>query len=143
MYVSGINAQDNIWYTTVLKENFLDKNGLPVTGKGVVVGDVDSGIDVFQPFFFFADGGEFNWIDVDKDGKFTPGLDAVDLNGDGIANIDEVLRYIEMNNNTYNVLKTDKNIFNPDMDFLYNDKNGNKKRDFGRKMDYSKMILLW
>jgi len=131
--VAGINAQDNVWYTTVLKENFLDKNGKPVTGKGVVVGDVDSGIDVFNPFFFFPDGGEFNWVDVDKDGKFTPGLDAVDLNGDGIANINEVLRYIEMNNNTYNVLKTDKNNFNPDMDFLYNDKNGNKKRDFGEK----------
>jgi len=131
--IAGVNAQNNIWYTTVLKENFLDKSGNPVTGKGVVVGDVDSGIDVFHPFFFFADGGEFNWVDVDKDGKFTPGLDAVDLNGDGIANINEVLRYIEMNNNTYNVLNTDKSRFNPDMDFLYNDKNGNKKRDFGEK----------
>lgn len=133
VFVAGVNAQDNMWYTTVLKENFLDKNGNPVTGKGVVVGDVDSGIDVFHPFFFFADGGDFNWVDVDKDGKFTPGLDAVDLNADGIANINEVLRYIEMNNNTYNVLKTDKNNFNLDMDFLYNDKNGNKKRDFGEK----------
>jgi len=132
-FAFGLNAQDNIWYTTVLKEKFIDKDGTPITGKGVVVGDIDSGIDVFHPFFFFADGGDFNWIDVDKDGKFTPGLDAVDLNGDGIANADEILQYIEMNNNTYKVLKLDANNYNPEYDFLYVDKNGNKKRDFGEK----------
>ena len=130
-------SQNDVWYTTVLQEKFLDKEGRPVTGKGVVVGDIDSGIDIFHPFFFFADGGEYNWIDVDKNGTFTPGLDAVDYNNDGIASINEVLRYIEMNNNTYNVLKTDKENFNPDMDFLYNDKNGNKKRDHGEKDGFS------
>jgi subtilisin family serine protease len=129
-------SQD-IWYTTVLKENFVDKNGNPLTGKGVVVGDVDSGVDIFSPFFFFADGGEFNWIDVDKDGKFTPGIDAIDFKGDGIASAGSVLRYIEMKNNTYNVLKTDKDHFNPDMDFLYIDQNGNGKRDFGEIDGYT------
>ncbi|MDD5362362.1 MAG: S8 family serine peptidase [Ignavibacteria bacterium] len=129
-------SQD-IWYTTVLKENFVDKNGNPLTGKGVVVGDIDSGVDIFSPFFFFADGGEFNWIDVDKDGKFTPGIDAVDFKGDGIASAGSILRYIEMKNNTYNVLKTDKEHFNPDMDFLYADKNGNGKRDFGENEGFT------
>ena len=136
---SAVYAQNDIWYTTVLQEKYLDKEGRPVTGKGVVVGDIDSGIDVFHPFFFFADGGEFKWIDVDKNGKFTPGLDAVDYNDDGIASIDEVLRYVEMNNNTYNVLKTDKESYNPDMDFLYNDKNGNKKRDHGEKDGFTEL----
>lgn len=134
---TAVYGQNDIWYTTVLQEKFLDKEGRPVTGKGVVVGDIDSGIDVFHPFFFFADGGEFKWIDVDKNGKFTPGLDAVDYNNDGIASIEEVLRYVEISNNTYNVLKTDKENFNPDMDFLYNDKNGNKKRDHGEKEGFS------
>ena len=41
--------------STVLNENFLDKDGNPLTGKGVVVGDVDSGIDIFHPMFFFRD----------------------------------------------------------------------------------------
>ncbi len=126
-------GQENIWFTTVLKEKFIDKEGNPITGKGVVVGDVDSGIDVFHPFFFFADGGEYDWIDFDKNGIFTPGIDAVDINGDGVAKIDEILRYLEINNNTYNLLKTDGKNFNPDMDFLYVDVNGNKKRDYGEK----------
>ncbi|MCU0371653.1 MAG: S8 family serine peptidase [Ignavibacteria bacterium] len=129
---TGAYAQENVWYTTVLKEKFLDKNGNPVTGKGVVVGDIDSGIDIFHPFFFFADGGSFAWLDVDKNGKFTPGLDAVDLDGDGIAKTEETLRYIEIANLTY-MLKFDADNFNPDMDFLYVDANGNKKRDFGEK----------
>ncbi len=127
----NLYSQENVWYTTVLKENFVDKNGNPLTGKGVVVGDVDSGVDVFSPFFFFADGGEYGWIDVDKDGKFKPGIDAVDFNGDGVSREGSILRYIEMKNNTYNILKTDKENFNPDMDFLYVDANGNGKRDFG------------
>ncbi|MCX6161055.1 MAG: S8 family serine peptidase [Ignavibacteriae bacterium] len=133
IFTGFLPAQENLWFTTVLKEKFLDKQGNPLTGKGVLIGDVDSGIDIFHPFFFFADGGEFNWIDVNKDGVFTAGVDAVDFKGDGIPASDGVLRYIEMNNNTYKMLKTDDKSFNPDMDFLYADKNNNKKRDFGEK----------
>lgn len=40
--------------STVLKEKFTDKSGSPLTGKGVIIGDVDSGIDVFHPMFFFC-----------------------------------------------------------------------------------------
>ncbi len=68
-------AQQKVEITTVLKEKFLDKNGNPLTGKGVVIGDVDSGIDIFHPMFFFADGGSYNWINVAGDGVFTPGVD--------------------------------------------------------------------
>ena len=129
---SLVNAQSDIWYTTVLKEKFIDKTGKPITGKGVVVGDVDSGVDIFSPFFFFADGGEFNWIDVDKDGEFTPGVDAVDFNKNGKADKDEILNFISMKNNTY-ILKFTENKYKADIDFLYMDKNNNGKRDFGEK----------
>src|SRR5438552_1220582 len=90
--------------TTVLKETFYDKNGNPLTGKGVVIGDVDSGVDIFHPMFFFADGGEFDWIDTDNDGVFTPGIDAIDLNKDGKQDASETLRYIEIRDNTYDML---------------------------------------
>lgn len=127
------NAQDNIWYTTVLKEKFVDKNGNPLTGKGVIVGDVDSGVDIFSPFFFFADGGEFDWIDADKDGNFTPGIDAVDFNKNGKADEGEWLNFIGMKNTTYGILKFNSKEYKSDMDFLYLDKNKDGKRNFGEK----------
>jgi subtilisin family serine protease len=127
-----INPDDMI-ITTRLSETFRDKNGDILTGKGVVIGDLDSGVDVFHPMFFFADGGDYNWIDVNGDGKFTPGEDAVDLNKDGVADKEETLRYIEMSDNTFGMLGTNPRQFEVDMDFLYNDANNNRKRDFGTK----------
>ena len=124
-------SQDDIEITTILKEKFYDKEGNPLTGKGVVVGDIDSGIDVFHPMFFFADGGEFEWIDVDEDGSFRPGKDAIDINKNGVADKEEVLRYTELKDKTFGLLKNSKRKYNPDMDFLYVDMNDNRRRDFG------------
>jgi len=130
-----VHAQE---ITTVIKEKFLDKDGKPLTGKGIIVGDMDSGIDVFHPFFFFADGGEYNWIDVNGDGKFTAGTDGVDLNNDGAISDNEILNYLEIADKTFGPFKiSDKSVYNPDMDFLYNDKNKNGKRDFGEDAGFS------
>lgn len=119
--------------TTILKEKLTDKSGAPLTGKGVIIGDVDSGIDVFHPMFFFADGGEFTWIDVNNDGTLTIGTDGVDKNGNGSIDNDEILRYTEITDNTWGMLsQLGANArYNPDFDFLYIDLNSNKKRDFG------------
>jgi subtilisin family serine protease len=133
-----VAQQTQIDVTTVLSQQFLDKNGNPLTGKGVLIGDVDSGIDIFHPMFFFADGGEYDWIDVNGDGKFTPGTDGVDLNHDGKIEPDEILRYIELKDDTWNLLpgyETGK--FDPEYDFLYVDKNGNKKRDYGPQAGFT------
>ncbi len=123
---------DKIWITTKLSEKYYDKEGNILTGKGVVVGDVDSGIDIFHPMFFFADGGEYNWIDVNGDGKFEPGKDAVDLNKNGKDDRGEILNYIDLRNETY-LIQSDPKVYEPDMDFLYVDRNLNGKRDFGEK----------
>jgi subtilisin family serine protease len=120
--------------TTVLKNQYFDKDGNPLTGKGVIIGDVDSGIDIFHPMFFFADGGEFDWVDTDGDGVFTPGIDGIDLNKDGKITGNETLRWLEITDNTWGMLRAmgeDPLKFNPDFDFLYADVNGNNKRDFG------------
>ena len=126
--------KDNIVYTSILKEQFKDKNGKPLTGKGVVIGDVDSGIDIFSPMFFFADGGDFDWVDVNGDGKFTPGTDGVKINGKVV-----ILRVVKMRDGTGDrlnpngYLNSDKENYQPDLDFLYADINNNGKRDFGEK----------
>ncbi|MGH2574345.1 MAG: S8 family serine peptidase, partial [Ignavibacteria bacterium] len=133
--LSHVYSQVNKYeITTILKEKFTDKSGSTLTGKGVVIGDVDSGIDIFHPMFFFADGGEFDWVDTDGDGRLTLGTDGVDFNKDGKVDIIETLRYIEITDNTWEMLPgIERKKFNPEFDFLYLDKNSNKKRDYGVK----------
>lgn len=118
--------------TTVLKHKYFDKEGNVLTGKGVVVGDVDSGIDIFHPMLFFADGGEFSWTDVDGDGKLDFGTDGIDLNGNGKIDNDEILRYFKLKDHTFQMLPgNDLRDYNPGYDFIYIDRNGDKIRNFG------------
>lgn len=106
-------AQSQYEITTVLKHKFFDKNGNILTGKGVVIGDIDSGIDIFHPMFFFADGGEFEWDDVNNDGKLTPGEDKISINGK-----ETLIRYIKMQDNTWGMLEdNERRVFNPSYDF--------------------------
>lgn len=133
-------AQQKYEASTILKEKFSDKSGNPLTGKGVIIGDLDSGIDVFHPMFFFADGGEFTFIDSDGDGFISPGKDGIDLNGNGKIDSDEILQYQEIYDNTWGMLTSmgqQPGKYNPEFDFLYVDKNGNKKRDFGPKAGFT------
>lgn len=131
---SAYSQAGNVWFTTILKEAFFDREGNPLTGKGVLIGDVDSGIDVFHPMFFFADGGEFEWIDVNEDELFTQGIDGVDFNKNGIVDESEKLIVLEIKDKTMGkVLKNDKKKFEPDLDFLFMDENNNSRRDYGIK----------
>ncbi|MBW2524253.1 MAG: hypothetical protein JRI23_08770, partial [Deltaproteobacteria bacterium] len=60
-----------------------DDQARPFAGAGVTLCAVDSGVDVFHPMFFRADGGAWPWRDEDQSGDFTPGTDTVDVTGDG------------------------------------------------------------
>jgi len=110
-------------------------------GQGIRIADIDSGIDVFHPAFFLPDGGYHRWIDVDGNGELTFGTDAVDLDGDGKASAGEVLQFFDVTLvNLYNNVKSMKELketlvgdgkFEPDVDWLYADTNGNSLRDFG------------
>ncbi|WP_437672110.1 S8 family serine peptidase [Sorangium sp. So ce131] len=106
--------------------------GIPLAGAGMTICDIDSGIDVFHPLFFRADGGAHDWIDVDQNGTFSPGVDGVDLDGDGAV---DPLRVQDSLVQDYwddsPPLDSDDPGFAPGLDFLYADTNDNQARDYG------------
>jgi len=120
-----------------------DPLGFPLTGKGMRIADFDTGIDVFHPSFFYADGDTFNWIDVDGFGTFTPGLDCVDLNRNAVADANETIAYFDgwiydpafvwgggYPSNAGNDYQTY-------WDWLYNDANNNGSRNYGPGAGYT------
>lgn len=108
---------------------------LGVDGRGMLIGDIDSGIDVLHPAFFHADGGLYNWIDVNKNGVFDPGIDAVDLNNNGTADHNEILRVLD---GAFVTDFSDPKVQNFDAilqtrsDWLYADQNMDHQRNSGR-----------
>lgn len=113
-----------------------------LSGAGVTVADIDTGVDVFHPLLFRADGGTFTWLDVNHSGSFEPGQDAVDLNGNGTAEPNETLRFVDATSlqfdgfpRPYDVPGTNDGVYRTDMDWLYNDNNGNNQRDYGPGSD--------
>lgn len=120
-----------------------DPLGNPLTGQGTIIADFDTGIDVFHPSFFLADGDTVDWIDVDGFGTFDPGYDAVDLNDNDVADAGELLDYFDgwiydpalvwgpsSPNNQGNGYQTY-------WDWLFNDANGNGSREFGTSAGYT------
>ena len=104
------------------------------TGAGMVIGDIDSACDIYHPAFFRADAGYFDWIDVDGDGVLTPGVDAVDLDRDGKVGPSEVAQQIRADTFVdYLGGSVDARppSFDPGLDWLYLDQNGNLRRDRG------------
>lgn len=104
-----------------------DKQGKALTGKGVLIADFDTGVDFFHPLLWFADGDTLNWLDVNGNSSFDPGIDAVDKNRNGMADNGEILRYQELPFAGINTA----NVYDVNLDFLYNDTNNNGARDFG------------
>ena len=127
---------DSVW-------SYTDPMGYPLTGKGMRIADFDTGIDVFHPSFFFADGDTFDWIDRDGFGFFVPGYDAVALNRNGTYDAGELLDYFDGwiydpahvwgsgAPSNYN------NGFQAYWDWLYNDANGSAARDYGTGAGYT------
>ena len=118
--------------------------GLPVTGEGVIVADFDTGIDVNHPVFFRASDDTLDWIDVNNDGTFTPGTDAVDLNDNSLADAGETLNFLD--GLIYDEAATfggsggianDDGIYQPDWDWLYNDADDSGEREYGYSAGFS------
>lgn len=114
-----------------------DPLGFPLTGKGMRVADFDTGIDVFHPSFFYADGDTFNWIDLNENGVFDPSYDSVDLNHNGEFDFGEILRLRDGHILDYagvwggSLPANNDNEYQTYWDWIYADQNYNGKRDFG------------
>lgn len=118
-----INA-DDVWQMT-------DKQGRPVTGQGVIIANFDTGVDVFHPAFFRPDGGRYAWIDDDVNGIFDPGTDCVDLNSNSVCDAGELLGLLDATWWGTSTGTWGDGVYEADLDWLYNDANGNGVRDFG------------
>jgi len=116
---------------------YTDPLGAPLTGKGIRIADLDTGIDLFHPSFFRADGDTLEWIDVDVSGDYTPGVDAVDINSSGTADLGETLEFTDGWVSDYAGVfspsspSNDDGIYQTYWDWLYADTNNNGTREFG------------
>jgi subtilisin family serine protease len=115
-----------------------DSGGL-LTGSGVIIQDLDTGVDVTHPVFFRPDGGSFDWIDVDSDGLFSPGVDAVDLDNDGSHTSSEVLSLLDAQVLDHYQLPWvgSDGILDADIDWLYLDEDGDGIRGSGADMGFT------
>lgn len=109
-----------------------DDVGQALTGRGVLVADMDTAVDIHHPMFFFADGGTFEWLDVDGDGAFTSGVDAADMDRDGSADPEETLRLQDARRNG---VAADGRLHAGE-DWLWVDADENGRRDYGLEGGY-------
>lgn len=114
-----------------------------LTGKGIVVADLDSNAELFHPQFFRADAGWFDWIDVNGNGVLDPGVDAIDLDHDGKAGGKEkasLLKQQTMYAWYGNFVNARPDGFDPSIDWLYFDDNGNGERDYGKAKGFDDTV---
>ncbi|MFC1490009.1 S8 family serine peptidase [Candidatus Latescibacterota bacterium] len=112
----------------------LTYESLPVDGTGVIIANVDTGIDIYHPAFFKPDGGVYEWIDVNDSGSFENGVDCVDINRNGQPDPDETLRFYDAEIYDYyslGIMDNPKDIYDADIDWLYNDTNNSGFREYG------------
>jgi subtilisin family serine protease/plastocyanin len=115
---------DQVWATQ-------DWAGQNIRGKGVRIADFDTGVDVYHPDFWNADGGSYNWIDSNGGGFTGTGGECVDLDSSSTCNFPgETLRFFEITGTAASSVGT-PGVFEADVDWLYNDANNNGVRDYG------------
>lgn len=112
------------------------------TGKGVVVADFDSNVDPYHPFFFRPDGGYYDWLDVNQNGKFDPLIDAVDFNrnqsadpGESLGIIKAVMQTVDWEQFQFIHYNEDP-VFRAGYDWLFQDENGDGRRNAGPNAPY-------
>ena len=101
--IPEINA-DDVWL-------MLDDLSQNITGRNILIADLDSGVDWRHPDLWFPDGGTFDYVNSTTTG-FVNGSDSVDINGDMIQTPDEILYHIDLDGN---------GIFNTRLEWLWVD----------------------
>lgn len=124
---AGLIGADATWRSKL--------DGVALTGEGVTICDIDNGIDVSHPMFFRADGGAFDWEDVNDNGKLDPGVDTVDY-GDGPIVIQMMNGIIWDRYSGDPLFGTEGAEFNPAHDYLYADANGDGLRNYGTEAGF-------
>jgi hypothetical protein len=130
-------------YQTAIETQAVDLRGHAPTptqgplGHRVVLGTFESGLDLFHPHFFRADGGAWPWVDVDEDGAFTPGIDAVDANLDGEIEASETLRLLDYGFTVGQSVEGYAGTFQTAWDYLWLDSDDSGVREFGAEGGYS------
>ncbi len=127
---------DSVW-------KYNDPLGFPLTGGGMRIADFDTGIDVFHPSFFYADGDTFDWLDDNDNGVFDSGYDAVDRNGNGYFDLGEMLRFYD--GWVYDPAmrwgggypSNNDGVYQTWWDWLYADENLNGTREYGPTYGYT------
>lgn len=103
-----------------------------INGSGIVIADIDTGIDIYHPAFFQPDGDTLQWLDINENGSFDRGIDAVDKSGNGIFDNGEILDFWEPSiQDQLNLQPRTAGIYDADFDWLYNDTNADGQRNFG------------
>ncbi|MCK5151875.1 MAG: S8 family serine peptidase, partial [Candidatus Thorarchaeota archaeon] len=94
--IPEINAS-LVWQT-------LDDLGRNVTGEGILIADLDSGVDWTHPDLWFANGSSYSWIDSVVDFAPTNGSDFIDLDSSSTGTPNETLYYLDFDgSSTFNV----------------------------------------
>lgn len=104
----------------------VDPNGAFLDGSGVLLADLDTGIDLSHPDFWHGDGGSYSFLDLDSSGDLSEG-DAVDRNHNGLADAGETLRWWNAPGNAPGLDSS----LQLQIDHIYQDVNDNHQRDFG------------
>jgi subtilisin family serine protease len=106
-------------------------DGLGITGKGMVVCDVDSGVDVFHPLFFQADGGYFDWTDENQNGVLDTGGDSLRYQGETVT-LRALNGVVSGYADEVPMFDTQLSMLDLRYDYFYADLNGDMRRNFGR-----------
>ncbi|MFW9787219.1 MAG: S8 family serine peptidase [Candidatus Thorarchaeota archaeon] len=133
--IPEINA-DSVWA-------MLDDLSRNITGKDILIADLDSGVDWRHPDLWFADGGSYPYVNSTSSG-FVNGTDAVDFNRDFALSPNETLYALDMDRNGIFNARTEwlwvdniaQNAF-PDygeLFFVVNDTSGNGLLDGGEDL---------